>query len=94
MFIQSHGKHAWNLAAGNVITLEDVDSARPLALEELDRELFLSRFQRTTPAERRYLAAMAELGSDAVRLPIRRVRLDTRSRSSRRRSVRVLSPRV
>jgi hypothetical protein len=63
VFLQAHGKHAWDRAqAPDVITLADVEAARPRALAELDTELFLSRVQRTTPRERVYLAAMADLG--------------------------------
>jgi hypothetical protein len=63
VFLQAHGKHAWNLAGSDaLITLADVEAARPCALAELDDELFLSRIQRATPRERVYLAAMAELG--------------------------------
>jgi hypothetical protein len=68
VFLQAHGKHAWNLAPeGNVISLDDVERARPDALAELDRELFLSRVQRATPRERIYLAAMAGLGDGPQR---------------------------
>lgn len=63
MFIQTLGKHSWNQANGEYITLEDVQNAQPLALMELDRELFLTRYQRATPAERNYLAAMASSGT-------------------------------
>lgn len=67
VFLQAHGKHAWNQAAGpDLITIADVEVARPLALAELDHELFLSRIQRATPRERIYLAAMAELGAGIV----------------------------
>ena len=36
--------------------------ARPLVQEELNREFFQLRFDKATPAERRYMAAMADLG--------------------------------
>jgi hypothetical protein len=37
--------------------------ATTLALAELDASFFRVRFDRLTPAEKRYLRAMAELGS-------------------------------
>ena len=62
-FLQEFGKQAWNLATGpNQITLEDVDNSIPIALRALDQGFFNVRFDRTTNAEREYLAAMASLG--------------------------------
>jgi len=62
-FIQEWGKHAWNQAADNVIALDDVAAAEPVVVAALDRDFFRVRFDRLTPKEREYLAAMAELGS-------------------------------
>jgi hypothetical protein len=61
-FLQAYGKFAWELGDGNAITLADVERAKPLALAELDREFFEQRYERATPAERWYLAAIAALG--------------------------------
>ncbi len=62
-FLQEFGKQAWNLAVGpHRITLEDADGSVPIALRELDSGFFSVRFDRTTDAERAYLAAMASLG--------------------------------
>jgi hypothetical protein len=61
-FLQAYGKFAWELAEGAAIALDDVERAKPLALAELDREFFEQRYERATPAERWYLAAIAELG--------------------------------
>lgn len=66
-FIQQLGKHAWNAADKSPITLEDVDAAIPSAQEALDSSLYEVRVQRATPAERRYMRAMAELGGGAYR---------------------------
>jgi hypothetical protein len=66
-FIQQLGKHAWNAAEKSPITLEDVDAAIPTAQEALDSSLYEVRVQRATPAERRYMRAMAELGSGPYR---------------------------
>ena len=62
-FLQEFGKQAWNLAVGpHRITLEDADGSVPIALRELDSGFFSVQFDRTTDAERAYLAAMASLG--------------------------------
>jgi hypothetical protein len=64
-FLQAYGKHAWNAAPddGEVIRLQDVETAQPLALAELDRDFFENRFARATTKGKRYLAAMADLGT-------------------------------
>jgi len=62
-FLQEFGKQVWNFAAGPCrITLEDVRYSTPIAVQELDKGFFSVRFDRTTKAERAYLAAMASLG--------------------------------
>ena len=63
-FLQEFGRQAWNLASGpNRITLEDAKNSVPVAVRALDRGFFNVRFDRTTNAEREYLAAMASLGA-------------------------------
>src|SRR5439155_23755015 len=66
-FIQQLGKHAWNAAQKSPISLRDVETAIPTAQEALDSSLYEVRVQRATPAERRYMRAMAELGSGPYR---------------------------
>ena len=61
-FLQEWGKHVWDLAPGSPITKADVERASDVALAALDENFFRVRFDRCTPAERRYLRAMAELG--------------------------------
>ena len=61
-FLQEWGKHAWSEAADSPITLADVQRATEVALAELDASFFRVRFDRLTPAEKRYMRAMAELG--------------------------------
>lgn len=61
-FLQEWGKHSWHCAAASPITREDAISATELAIQELDASFFRVRFDRLTPAEKRYLRAMAELG--------------------------------
>jgi hypothetical protein len=61
-FLQEFGKQSWNLAPGQIITLEDVEAATRLAIEDLDQGFFRARIDKTTDAERDYLRAMAALG--------------------------------
>jgi hypothetical protein len=61
-FVQEWGKHAWDAADGSPIELEDVLKASVTAIAALDESFFRVRFDRLTPAEKRYLRAMAELG--------------------------------
>jgi len=62
-FLQEWGKHAWDTAAKSPITLADVEMASKSAIAALDESFFRVRFDRLTPSEKRYLRAMAELGS-------------------------------
>ena len=61
-FLQEWGKFAWDVAEGSPITAADVEIATREAIASLDESFFRVRFDRLTPAERRYLRAMAELG--------------------------------
>ena len=61
-FVQAYGKETWNMAPGSPITLADVQAAEPVVQAKLDEEFFHVRFEKATPAERRYMAAMANLG--------------------------------
>jgi hypothetical protein len=61
-FLQEWGKHAWDAAAASPITRRDVEAASRAAVAALDESFFRVRFDRLTPAEKRYLRAMAELG--------------------------------
>ena len=62
-FLQEWGKHSWDVAVSSPITREDVIAASITAIAALDASFFLVRFDRVTPAERKYLRAMAELGA-------------------------------
>ena len=62
-FVQAYGKETWNMAPGSPITLADVQAAEPVVEAKLDEEFFHVRFEKATPAERRYMAAMADLGN-------------------------------
>jgi hypothetical protein len=61
-FLQEWGKHAWDVAAQSPITYPDVSAASVEAIAALDESFFRVRFDRLTPAEKKYLRAMAELG--------------------------------
>lgn len=61
-FLQEWGKHAWDAAAASPITRKHVEAASRAAVAALDESFFRVRFDRLTPAEKRYLRAMAELG--------------------------------
>jgi AAA ATPase domain len=62
-FLQEWGKHAWDVATVSPITLDDVITANATVLTELDESFFRVRFDRSTPLEKKYLRAMAELGA-------------------------------
>lgn len=62
-FLQEWGKQTWDIAPSSPITPHDVASATDEAVAALDESFFRVRFDRLTPAEKRYLRAMAELGA-------------------------------
>lgn len=61
-FLQEWGKHVWDAAAHPPITVQDVQVASQTARAALDESFFRVRFDRLTPAEKKYLRAMAEIG--------------------------------
>lgn len=61
-FLQEWGKHVWNLAEAPPITAQHVMRASDIAVAAMDESFFRVRFDRLTPAEKRYLRAMAQLG--------------------------------
>lgn len=61
-FLQEWGKHSWNAANASPIQVQDAQHATIDALAELDASFFRVRFDRLTPAEKRYMRGMAELG--------------------------------
>lgn len=62
-FLQEWGYHVWNTALESPITLDDVTLASRDVQRRLDENFFRVRMDRLTPAEKQYLAAMAELGA-------------------------------
>ena len=61
-FVQEWGKHSWDAADESPIDADDVTLASKAALAALDESFFRVRFDRLTPAEKRYLRAMADRG--------------------------------
>lgn len=65
-FVQSIGRHVWDLAPGPIIRDEDVTAGGRLAREEVDAGLYSSRWERATAAQRRLLTGMAQLKGDGA----------------------------
>ncbi len=61
-FLQEWGKQVWDTADASPIIRSDVDQASEIAVAALDASFFRVRFDRLTPAEKKYLRAMATLG--------------------------------
>ncbi len=80
-FIQQWAHDAWNAAHGNAITYDDVVRATPVAIRALDGAFFRVRFDRCTPAERRYMRALAEFGPGAARSGDIALKLGVRTQS-------------
>lgn len=62
-FLQEWGYQAWNHATASPISLEVVNETSDIVSKRLDENFFRVRFDRLTPREKKYLRAMAELGS-------------------------------
>ncbi|WP_425089581.1 ATP-binding protein [Stappia sp.] len=62
-FLQEWGHHAWNVADGSPIDINDIERATEKAFARLDDGFFRVRFDRLTNAEVDYVEAMASLGS-------------------------------
>jgi hypothetical protein len=63
-FLQEVGKHVWDAARSNTINLDDVSVGGQFARQEVDEGLYRSRWDRATPAQRKLLRTMGELGGD------------------------------
>lgn len=61
-FLQAYGRTLWEAASQKEITLGDAKLAVELGTADLDHGFFVARWQRATPAERRYLRAMSQDG--------------------------------
>jgi hypothetical protein len=86
-FIQEYGRVVWEETDESPITLADVELAAPLVQETLDEEFFDNRVDEATGAERRYMAAMADLGdSEQKTLEVtKRLGFETRASTSKTR---------
>ena len=58
-FLQEFGRAIWDLAPHSPFTKQDALAAVKLGIRELDSGFFPARWERATPLERAYLAAMA-----------------------------------
>jgi hypothetical protein len=58
-FLQEYGKETWDFAPGPSITLEDAETGVRAGTDGLDHGFYRIRWERATPAERRYMRAMA-----------------------------------
>ena len=63
-FIQEFGSAMWEAAQKSPFTEADAEVASKIGLQRLDSGFFPSRWDRATPRERQYLAAMAQDGED------------------------------
>ena len=61
--IQVYGSELWNYANATLITMADLDAALDVVRDALDRGFFGAPMDLGTGAERRYLSAMASLGT-------------------------------
>jgi len=61
-FLQEWGKQVWDIAAASPISASVARNADDAALAQLDASFFRVRFDQLTPAEKRYMRAMAGLG--------------------------------
>jgi len=80
-FIQQFAKEAWNHASTMTIQREDAESGIAAGLSVLDEGFFRSRWTRATPAERRYLIAMARDGEGPSQAGEVAARLDKKTNS-------------
>ncbi|SES33550.1 hypothetical protein [Corynebacterium cystitidis] len=65
-FLQEYGKAIWNVAPSSPFTLKDAELAVAEGTEALDAGFFPNRWERATPGEKRFLVAMAELGTEQI----------------------------
>lgn len=64
-FLQAIGKHVWDAAAGDPVTLEDVGVGADYARREVDEGLYRSRWERATPAQKELLRALGETSGES-----------------------------
>jgi hypothetical protein len=81
-FIQEIGRVVWEEAGRSPIDAEAVAEALPVAQEILDEEFFDNRVEEATREERRYMAAIADLGDGPQSTAEVTARAGYRSRTS------------
>lgn len=62
--MQAIGKHVWDNAISSPINVDDVGVGLCAARREVDDELYRSRWERATTAQRDLLRALADLGGN------------------------------
>lgn len=61
-FIQEWGYHAWDIANGSEVSVDDVVATHEPVVQSLDEGFFKVRMDRLTRAETDFVSAMADLG--------------------------------
>ena len=61
-FLQEFGKAIWDVAPAAPFTVSDAQAALEIGRAQLDQGFYPSRWDRSTPAERRYLRAIGSTG--------------------------------
>lgn len=64
-FLQAIGKHVWDAAIADPITLEDVTLGAESAQQEVDDGLYRSRWERATPAQQDLLRALGRTSGES-----------------------------
>ena len=67
-FLQEYGRRVWSLDDDPTIRLGDVETAQPIVESDLDEEFYENRIGKLTTTERRYVAALAQLGDGPQRV--------------------------
>lgn len=71
--LQVIGQQAVELADGDLIGLDALVEAAPRAREEIEENMYRPLWRQASPAEQRYLAAMANVARSADGIPVRAV---------------------
>jgi hypothetical protein len=61
-FLQQWAYEAWNASESPNVSLQTIEIATKMAIDELDKSFFKVRFDRCTPSEKKYMRALAEFG--------------------------------
>lgn len=81
-FIQAYGAATWNESDSNPTRIDAVKRGEPEALAMLDQGLYLSRWQRATPAGRSYLKIMANQPGEIMPTSVIAAGFDSRGTAS------------